>query len=307
MPGPRIVSLIASATEIVAALGLLENLVGVSHECDHPAGVEHLPPCSRPKIDFKTSSYRVDQQIQSLLRDGLSIYEVDAELLRSLKPDVIVTQTHCEVCAVSEKDVESALGAWIESGPKLVSLHPDQLADVWSGIEEIAAACGVPERGGKLVTELKAQMAAVSLACRADPRRPRVGCIEWCEPLMVAGNWMPELIAMANGADPLGQPGRHSPLCSWERLAEADPDLLLVMPCGYGLERTAEELPLLWSRPEWQKLRAVRTGEVYLGDGNAFFNRPGPRLAETFEILAEILHPAYVEGRHKGTGWRRAD
>lgn len=300
----RILSLLASGTEIVAALGLIDQLVGRSHECDFPAEVQKLPVCSRPKIDYQTSSYRIDQQIRTLLKDGLSIYEVDADRLRQLRPDVIVTQTHCEVCAVSDRDVLAALGQWLGQAPRLVSTQPDDLARVWQSMRDVAQACGVPERGAALVQRLQARMGEIERLCHEQAEQPRIACIEWVEPFMAAGNWVPELVHMAGGIDPLGQPGRHSPICSWERLRDADPDLLLVMPCGYDLARTRQELPLLHQQPLWPALRAVQTGRVYLADGSAFFNRPGPRLVETLEILAEILHPALTFG-HEGTAWEK--
>lgn len=303
MPGPRIVSLIASATESVAALGLLDQLVGRSHECDYPPEVTRLPACSRPKIDIHKSSYRIDQQIKSLLRDGLSIYEIDVDLLSDLRPDIIVTQTHCEVCAVSERDVRHALSIGIKSQPRLVSLQPDRLVDVWDGIKRIAETCGVAERGNELVRRLKEQMQLISDECHRDSHRPSVGCIEWAEPLMVAGNWTPELVGMANATDPLGQPGRHSPLCSWERLAEADPEVLIIMPCGYELHRARQELLLLQKQSLWNSLRAVTAGKVYFVDGNAYLNRPGPRLVESLKILGEILHPRVCDALHEGDAW----
>lgn len=300
----RIVSLLASGTEIVAALGLLDYLVGRSHECDFPPRVQKLPVCSRPKLDYHSSSYRIDQQIRSLLKDGLSIYEIDPELLHHLQPTVIVTQTHCEVCAVSDKDVLRALGQWLGQPPRLVSTQPDDLSRVWQSILDVAEACGVPERGQMLVQQLQQRMEQIRKRCHGLSSTPRVACIEWVEPLMVAGNWVPELVQMANGRDPLGQPGRHSPLCSWERLQEADPDLIIVMPCGFDLHRTRQELPLLEQQSAWSTLRAVRQGCVYLADGSAFFNRPGPRLVETLEILAEIMHPQLHYG-HEGKSWMK--
>lgn len=300
MPTPRVASLIASATETMAALGLADLLVGRSHECDFPPDVLRLPICSQPKIDYHTSSFRIDQQIKSLLQDGLAIYQVNADLLRELRPDVILTQTHCEVCAVSEKDVQDALCQWLGGQPRLVSLHPDCLADVWAGMHAIAAACGQPERGENLVSRLQAKMQELAAPLPATPLT--LGCIEWVEPLMVAGNWLPELVTLAGAVDPLGRPGRHSPLCSWDRFAEADPDVILISPCGYDLQRTREELPLLEKQQVWPTLRAVRAGRVYLVDGNAFFNRPGPRLVESLQILREIIDPGRPASL-RGTGW----
>jgi iron complex transport system substrate-binding protein len=302
---PRIVSLIASATEIVCALGLEDQLVGRSHECDYPPSVMRLPVCTEPKFDVHGSSYEIDQRVKAVLHEGLSVYRVHADKLRELRPDVIISQTQCEVCAVSLKDVERAVYDWLDSRPCIVSLAPNALADVWDDIERVADALGVLPRGMALVEQLQLRMASIADKARGLRERPTVACVEWIEPLMASGNWMPELVAMAGGVNLFGEAGQHAPWMTWEQLRDRDPDVVVVLPCGFDIERTRQEMPHLTSKPEWPQLRAVRAGRVFLTDGNQYFNRPGPRLAESLEILAEMLHPEAFRPRHEGTGWQR--
>lgn len=299
----RIVSLIASATEIVCALGFEKNLVGRSHECDFPETVKRLPVCTEPKFNTSGTSYEIDQRVKAILQEALSVYRVDAAQLKDLKPDVIVTQSQCEVCAVSLKDVEQAVCDWVESKPKIVSLEPNCLSDVWKDIEKVAGALGASERGETLVTQLKERMDAVSQKVRSINTKPTVACIEWIDPLMASGNWMPELVEMAGGINLFGEAGKHSPWLTWDELAQKDPDVIVVLPCGFDIPRTRQDMPALTQKPEWQKLKAVKTKRVYLLDGNQYFNRPGPRLAESLEILAETLHPETFRFGYEGKGW----
>lgn len=301
----RIISLIASATEIVAALGFEDDLVGRSHECDHPPGVKRLPVCTEPKFPVEGSSYDIDQRVKAILQEGLSVYRVDADLLRELKPDVIVTQSQCEVCAVSLSDVEIALAEWTGQEPRVVSLEPNALADVWRDIRTVAQALNAAHRGEELVTRLQRRMADIQSQSATIDHRPTVACIEWIDPLMAAGNWMPELVTMAGGVNLFGETGKHSPWMTWDELVERDPHVILTLPCGFDIPRTRSEMHILASKPEWPNLRAVRDGRVYLLDGNQYFNRPGPRLAESLEILAEILHPDTLHFGHERSGWLR--
>ncbi|HEY1860840.1 MAG TPA: cobalamin-binding protein [Gemmataceae bacterium] len=302
---PRIVSLIASATEIVCALGCEDQLVGRSHECDYPSSVLRLPVCTEPKFDVTGSSRAIDEQVKAILQDALSVYRVHADRLADLRPDVIVTQTQCEVCAVSLRDVELALAANLVTWPRIVALAPNALADVWTDIQLVADALDIPERGRELVARLQKRMAGITAKVRALTERPTVACIEWIDPLMASGNWMPELVDMAGGVNLFGEAGKHAPWMTWEELCGKDPDVILVLPCGFDLRRTRQEIPALSAKPEWPRLRAVRSGRVYLLDGNQFFNRPGPRLVESLEIIAEILHPNVIHFGHVGTGWQR--
>jgi iron complex transport system substrate-binding protein len=302
---PRVVSLIASATEIVCALGCENQLVGRSHECDFPESVKRLPVCTAPKIDVHAASRDIDASIKNVLRDGLSVYHVDAAKLRELKPDVIVTQTQCEVCAVSQRDVEAALGDWIGSRPRIVSLAPNTLDDVWTDIVSVADALDVVERGLQVAAEMRLRLEAITRQAQALPDQPNVACIEWIDPLMAAGNWVPELVARAGGVNLFGEAGKHAPWMTWEQLVAADPDVIALMPCGFDIARTLQDVPLLARRPEWPSLRAVQGRRVFACDGNQYFNRPGPRLVESLEILAQVLHPEAFSFTHEGTGWRR--
>ncbi len=299
----RIVSLIASSTEIVCALGLEEHLVGRSHECDFPPGVERLPVCTRPKFNTVGTSYEIDQRVKAVLEQALSVYLVDAEVLRKLQPTHIITQTQCDVCAVSLKDVQEAVEQLAECRATIVSLEPNALDDVWADIQRVADAVEVPERGRRLIRELRDRMARIAETAKRAAARPRVACIEWIEPLMASGNWMPELVELAGGVNLFGEAGKHSPWLTWDDLQAKDPDVILVLPCGFDIPRTQQEMQALTRRPDWTELRAVRDQRLYLLDGNQYFNRPGPRLVESLEILAEILHPDLFQFSHQGTGW----
>jgi iron complex transport system substrate-binding protein len=222
-----------------------------------------------------------------------------------LRPEVIVTQSHCEVCAVSQRDVERAVGDWLGAQPKVVSLAPNALADVWDDVCRVADALGAPDRGAALVRGLHERMSVIADRARALSARPTVAYVEWIEPLMAGGNWMPELVEMAGGVNLFGEAGRHSPWLTWEELRRRDPDVIFVAPCGFDLARTRQEMPALTRRPDWADLRAAGTGRVYLADGNQYFNRPGPRLVESLEILAEVLHPEAFRFGHEGPGWQR--
>jgi iron complex transport system substrate-binding protein len=301
----RIVSLLPSLTEIACALGLQPRLVGRSHECDHPPEVRALPACTEPKFSVEGTSGEIDARVRALVRDGLSVYRVDPELLFALRPDLILTQDQCEVCAVSRGDVEAAVCDWLGGAPRVLSVAPSTLGEVWASIASVAEAASVPDRGRVLTAGLTERLSNLGERAGAQPERPSLACVEWLDPLMAAGNWMPELVAIAGGRNALGRTGAHSPTISFADLAAADPDAILVLPCGFDLERTLAELPLLTERPEFASLRAARAGRVYAADGNQYFNRPGPRLVESLEILAELLHPGAFDFGHEGRGWVR--
>ena len=300
----RVVSLIASATEIVCALGCEDMLVARSHECDWPPSVSRLPQASRPSFPTGGSSKALDLAVKERLSAALSIYEVDADLLKRVRPDVILTQTQCEVCAVTPADVERAVCELTDHSVQVVALVPNRLGDVWEDIRRVAAALGVAPRGEELVAQLSRRILEIGTkAARLD--KPTVAAIEWMVPLMTAGNWMPELVELAGGVSLFGEAGKHSPWLEWKDVVEKDPDVLLISPCGFGIARTQSELPVLTSRPGWSALSAVRASRVFVADGNAYFHRPGPRLVESLEILAEILHPDAFRFGHEGPGWTR--
>lgn len=301
----RIVSLIASATEIVHALGLGPAQVGRSHECDFPEQVRALPVCTTPSFPVTGSSADIDARVKERLADALSVYEVFEDQLERLRPTHIVTQTQCRVCAVTLEDVERALADSISSRPRLIALEPNALDDIWKDISRVACACSVVSKGEEVVTALRHEMAQISTRARRANRRPRVACIEWHEPLMAAGNWVPELVELANAENLFGKAGLHSPWMSWDELAASDPDVIISMPCGFDLDRTRQEMYWLTGRPGWSELSAVKSGEVYLADGNQYMNRPGPRIVESLQILTEILHPDVFEPKLEGAGWGR--
>jgi iron complex transport system substrate-binding protein len=259
---------------------------------------------TEPKLDAEAPSAEIDARVKQLVSQGLSVYRVDAEALRRVEPTVILTQTQCEVCAASANDVEAALAGWVGHRPRVVSLEPETLDDVWQDVLRVADALGEPARGAELAAALADRVTTTAERTQRIRARPSVACLEWLDPLMAAGNWVPELVTLAGGRNLLGQSGAHSPWLELAELAAADPDVIVALPCGFDLARTRAELPPLAERPEWQALRAVREGRVYLTDGNQYFNRPGPRLVDSLEILAEILHPGEFAPAHRGTGWQ---
>jgi iron complex transport system substrate-binding protein len=271
-PSLRIVSLIASATEIVCALGRGDWLVGRSHECDYPPAVARLPALTAPKFKVEGSSGEIDRRVREIVRDGLSVYRVDADALSALSPDLIVTQDHCDVCAVSLRDVEEAVCRWTDRRVEILSLRPDCLADAYADIGRVARALAAEAQGVRLVGGMERRLQALAVQ-PARRRRPRVAFIEWVEPLMAGGNWMPEVIVIA--------------------------------PCGFALERCLAELPLLQAKPGWSEIDAVLNARVFFADGNAYFNRPGPRLADSGEILAHVLHGEPDLPNHETVAWVR--
>jgi len=305
MAGERIVSLIPSATEIVAALGFGDRLVGRSHECDFPASVAALPACSSSRVDPAAPSREIDDRVRTIVSEALSVYRVDTPLLERLAPTHIITQTQCEVCAVSLADVRRAVGELVRCRPEVVSLEPMALPDIWRDIHAVAVSLGAAGCGERLVDALTARLA--DLRARTEPldKRPVVACIEWIDPLMHAENWLPELVAIAGGTVMMGEAGRHSGYFNIEQLEASDPDVVAIMPCGFDIARSIDELPALTERPQWRRLSAVRSGRVFVTDGNQYFNRPGPRLVESAEILAELLHPEAFDLGHQGAGWVR--
>jgi iron complex transport system substrate-binding protein len=301
----RIVSLISSATEIIHALGMGHSMVGRSHECDFPPSVLSLPVCTSPKFAISGNSQQIDKLVNETLETALSVYDVNEELLEQLKPSLIVTQSQCDVCAVSLRDVEAALSRSLSCQPQIVSLQPNALADIWNDIRSVASALSIVETGRQLVEELDNRMAAIESCALASARRPTVACLEWIEPLMAGGNWVPELVEMAGATNLFGVAGKHSPWLAWDELCRRDPDCLVIMPCGFDLSRTESEMYWLAEKPEWKSLCAVKNGQVYLTDGNQYFNRPGPRVVETLQTLAEILHPELFQPNLQGTAWKK--
>lgn len=307
MPRPnRIVSLLPATTEIVAALGLADRLVGRSHECDRPPSVAALPVLTHPKVDVRAPSAELDAQVKRLVAEGLSVYRVDASALRSTRPDVILTQEQCRVCAATPQDLDEALEAWVGAPVRVVSLEPHTLADVLDDFARVGEALGAGEPGRRLRTREQARIEAIASRAAKLGVRPRVALLEWLDPPMGAGSWLPEIVERAGAIPVLVRPGGPAPWIEDGALAEADPDVILAAPCGFDLGRASEEIDTLLRRPEWSALRAVREGRVFTVDGNLHMNRPGPRIAESVEIVAEILHPESFRFGHEGRGWRRS-
>ena len=303
----RLLPLISSATEIVHALGLGRFQVGRSHECDFPPSVACLPVCTRPAIPVSGSSAEIDRLVKDRVAAALSVYEVDSDLIKRLRPTHIITQTQCEVCAVSLEDVERAMRGEFAIDARVISLAPYALSDFWQDIRRVASACGCGESGERLIASLQERMRSVEERASAAVNKPRIAALEWLEPLMAGGNWVPELIEMAGGENLFGVAGEHSPWMTWEELVAADPDIIVALPCGFDLQRTLDEMHCIIDRPKWAELTAVRAGQVFACDGNQFMNRPGPRLVESLQILAEILHPALFDPALEHSGWERID
>ncbi len=289
----RIVSLLPSATEIVYALGLGADLVGVTHECDFPEAARALPVLTASALPAAGSSAEIDRHVRRSLHAGSSLYSLDAELLERLAPDLILTQELCAVCAVSY-DIVARAAKRLRGDPRIVSLEPSSLDDVYATVETVAALAGVPERGATVVADLRAR--AARLAARAAGPRPRALVLEWTDPPMSGGHWTPGLVEIAGGEPILCDPGANSRVLVWESIAAADPDVVLVAPCGFGLAQARAAVAELAANPHWTGLRALREGRAYAIDGNAYVNRPGPRLVETAEIFADALAAAAPDG-----------
>lgn len=298
----KIVSLLPSATEIVYCLGLGEFLVGRSHECDYPPSVENLPICTTARLNSDRSSGEIDKDVKTLMQQALSIYQVKTEVLEELQPTHIIIQDQCDICAVNLSEVEKAIAELTKSNPQVISLQPNLLHEVWGDIQRVAKTLGVESK--PVLDKLQDRINAIANKTRDIKKKPTVVALEWTEPLMGVGNWIPEMIEIAGGQALLGVKGKHSPYLSWESLVEANPDILIIMPCGFDLERTERESQVLTKHPDWSKLKAVKNDKVFIVDGNSYFNRPSHRLVDSTEILSEILHPSLFDYGFEGKGWK---
>ncbi len=306
----RIVSLLPAATEWVCAFGGEAALVGRSHECDTPPSVQSLPAVTRPTYAGAGDSAAIDEAVQAQLRQGLSLYDVDLERLRALEPDLILTQAQCEVCAVSLPQLEAMLADWSGAAPELFSMEPMTLKEVLDAALRLGRKIGRAEAAMRFLAEkerrLKELRDRIGVDRRTDPETlPTVACVEWMEPLMTAGHWMPDVVDMAGGRAVLAEKGKPSRTVDWADVRAADPEVLALMPCGFTIEETTRDLHYLTERDGWRELRAVRKGRVVLFDGNAYFNRPGPRLYRSIELLATALHPAALDGGVAAAPWER--
>jgi iron complex transport system substrate-binding protein len=296
----RIASLLASGTEIVCALGAGDALVGRSHECDNPEWVRHLPACTKPAFDVSLPSGQIDAEVKRRIRAGEPLYHVDTELLDRLAADLLITQIHCDVCAVTPADVERSGGSTRRR--EVISLAAGSVDGIYDGIRAVAAALNRTNNGEELISSLRRRFCDVSNRVRQWPA-PTVVVLEWIDPVFATGNWVPELVSAAGGTSLLGEARHHSSTVPWQQVVDADPDYLVVAPCGFDLERTLGEAATLEALPHWYDLQAVRAGRVAVADGNKYFNRSGVTIADTAEILVEILHPDLAEARWLGTAW----
>ena len=298
----RVLSLLSSTTEVVYALGCEDQLVGRSHECDYPPEVMTLPICSKPKFNVDGSSIEVDGQVKSILQNALSVYYINEDLLKELKPDIILTQSQCEVCAVSEKDVKGVVKNITGINPDIISVEPNSVKDIFKDIKIIAEALNVVDKGADLIEFMKYRIRTLR-KYYDDKSELTVAAIEWIDPLMAAGNWVPELIEMAGGINLFGEAGKHSPWMEFKDLIEKDPQTIIIMPCGYNIQKSVFEIDSLIKQKGWKEINAVKNDKVFITDGNQYFNRPGPRIIESLEILIEIFHDDKTNFKHLDSGW----
>ena len=300
----RVVSLLPAATEMVAALGLMDALVGVSHECDFPATVSTLPRVTRCAIHGNAlPSGEIDRWVKTELERSGTLYTMDETLLRQLAPDVIITQRLCDVCAVGWDSV-TAFAATLPGPPAVVNLEPQTLADVFGDIRRVATALGVADRAGPLIESIEARIARVRERVAGAPRR-RCVLLEWIDPPFASGHWGPELVALAGGVDPVGRAGADARQIPWDAVRDAAPEVLVVACCGFDLARTRRDVPLLRALPGFAELPAAQRDAVWLVDGSAYFSRPGPRLADSLELLAPLVHPERFPGEPSQTAVAR--
>ncbi len=293
----RICSLVPGATEVVAALGRQEDLVGISHECDYPPSLAQIPVMVRPRIEsHRLSSSAINEQVGSLLAAGTGLYELDEAQLLAARPDLIIAQDLCDVCAITPAQLDRVLRS-LSPAPRMVTLTPRRLQDVLRDIETLGVALGQEESGKQLSADLRRRMNAVGASISSDRTRPKVACLEWLSPLYAAGHWVPDMVSAAGGLDVLSTAGTASHKLTWDTLSAASPEVIVLMPCGFTVERTRAELAALTEHPQWNKLPAVQAGAVFLVDALAYFSRPGPRLIDGLEQLAAIFHPAHFGHR----------
>jgi iron complex transport system substrate-binding protein len=289
----RIVSLLPSATEIVCGLGLRDQLVGVTHECDFPADVVGLPKVTRTLIPHDATSNEIDTLVREQLKTQAALYSLNIPVLEELHPDLIVTQALCDVCAVAESEVKLAVRS-LAGNPQVINLEPMCLADVFQCIREVGAATERTAAAETYVAQLQHRVDTIGRrsASLSEAERPSVMLLEWIDPPFLAGHWSPELVSLAGGREVLGIVGQRSVTTSWETVVQADPEFMIIACCGFSVARTLDDLPILRSNPGWPQLRCVQSGRVHVVDGSAYFSRPGPRLVDSLEILAHALHPS---------------
>ena len=300
----KIVTLIPSATEIVAFLGYKDSIVGRSHECDYPKDLNNIIKLTSPKINIDGTSKEIDTQINTILENSLSVYKVDVDQLKILKPDFVITQSQCEVCAVSFSEVEDIVSKHLSEKTKIISLQPNTLREVFDDFRRVAIGLDInKEETNRLIKPLEDRLNFIKNKT-SNQKKPTIACIEWIDPLMAAGNWIPEMVAISGGNDVFGKSGKDSHWIKFEEIKKFNPDILVFLPCGFNIEKTRNELEAqLIKNNEWSFLQAFKNKNFFVADGNQFFNRPGPRLIESLEIFAEIIHPKLFNFNHENIGW----
>lgn len=286
----RIVSLLPSATEIICGIGLRDALVGVTHECDYPLDVVDLPKVTKTLIPHDASSGEIDRLVRQQLESQQALYSLDMPVLESLHPDLIVTQALCDVCAVAESEVQRAVGS-LPGDPSVVNLEPTRLADVLECIRQVGRAADSESKAERYVGRLQDRINTVAERSLTIERRPSVMLMEWIDPPFCAGHWSPELVDIAGGREAIGVAGGRSVNTAWHQIVAADPEVMIIACCGYDVQRTLQDVPLLRSYPNWESMNCAKSGRVYVVDGAAYFSRPGPRLVDSLEIMAHALHP----------------
>ena len=291
----RLISFLPAATEMACALGLEEQLVGVSHECDFPAVAKTKPVVVRAALPLETMSLReIDVAVAERMGSGQSLYQVDENLLRELKPNVILTQNLCQVCAPSGNELTAALKL-LDLKPEIVWMSPHSIGEIFGNIRELGQAIGRSAQAEEVIAAARARLERVADITKKASRRPRVFCLEWVEPYYCCGHWVPEMIEIAGGQDALGRKGADSVRIPWSEIEAWSPEILIVSPCGFGVERAVEQARRLLQQPGWSELPAVRDGQVFAMDANAYFARPGPRVVDGVELLAHLFHPELCE------------
>ena len=301
----KIVTLIPSATEIVAFLGQKDSIVGSSHECDYPHDLNNVIKLTSPKINVDGTSSQINKQINTILENSLSVYKVNIEKLKELNPDFIITQAHCDVCAVSFSEVKNIVKKYFNRKTKIISLEPNTLNDVFNDIKKVAKDLNIEnETNNKLINNLKIRIEKIKNIANSKKHKPSIACIEWIDPLMIAGNWIPEMVKIAGGKNILGKFGNSSHWIKFKEILDQEPEIIIFFPCGFDINKTKKELDVFITKNrDLHSLKAFKNNKLFVADGNQFFNRPGPRLVESLEIFAEIIHPDIFNFKHKGKGW----
>jgi len=306
-PAHQIVSFLPSATEIACALGLSEQLVGVTHECDYPPEVIGKPIVVRNVLPIETmTQHEIDEAVAGRMRQGLSLYEVDEELLQTLSPDLILTQDLCQVCAPSGNEVSHALNL-LSRKPQVLWLTPNSLAQIFENIRDLGAATGRVKEAKELIDGGRARLEAIARITRKLSDRPRVFCMEWLDPVYGSGHWVPEMVTIAGGRDALSRQGEDSVRVFWDDVVKWAPEVLIIMPCGFNLEKSVEQVQQQDRYADWFDVPAVRERRVYAVDANSFFARPGPRVVDGTELLAHLIHPNVFEWKGSSTAFQALD